>query len=70
MDGTLRRVTNYTWVGTLRGYEVHVFWSLGYWSFAVINGLGHVQVCPRAESLRDGARRAREWIERAVGAGK
>jgi hypothetical protein len=47
MDGILRRVTEYTWVGTLHGYEVHVFWSSGYWSFAVINGRGHVEVCPR-----------------------
>jgi hypothetical protein len=43
-----------------------VFWSLGYWSFAVINGRGHVEICPRAESLRDGARRARAWVEDRV----
>jgi hypothetical protein len=69
MDGTLRRVTKHTWVGTLHGYRIHVFRSLGYWSFAVINGRGHVEVCPRAASLAYGARRARAWIEEGCGAG-
>jgi hypothetical protein len=69
MDGILRRVTERTWVGTLHGYEVHVCWSLGYWLFAVINGQGHVEVCPWAASLADGARRARAWIEARVRSG-
>ena len=64
MGGVLRRVTERTWAGTLGAYVVHVFWSGKSWHFAVINPRGHVETCPRAASLADGARRAREWVER------
>jgi hypothetical protein len=59
-------------VGTLHGDQVHVFRfpSLGFWSFAVIHPKGFVEVCLRADSLADEARRAREWIEWAVSGGK
>jgi transposase len=63
-DGTLRRGTDRTWIGTLHGYKVHVFYRGDSWCFAVINRRGHTETCPRAESFADGARRAREWIER------
>ena len=64
MDGVLRKLTDRTWEGTLHGYRVQVFYAAGGWHFAVIDGLGHVKVGPRVTSLADGARRAREWVER------
>jgi hypothetical protein len=59
VDGVRRKLTNRTWEGTLRGYRVQVFSAGGGWHFAVIDGRGHVKVCPRVTSLPDGARRAR-----------
>jgi hypothetical protein len=63
MDGTLRRVTPHTWVGTLNGHEVHATEIGGRWHFAVIHPGGDTQVCARADSLADGGRRARAWVE-------
>jgi hypothetical protein len=62
-DGILRRVTDRIWIGTLNGYQVHVFYCGDSWCFAVINPEGHTEVCPRVASFAEGARRAREWIE-------
>jgi hypothetical protein len=62
-DGILRRVCQQTWEGTLNGYRVQVFYSGG-WCFAVINPQGHTEVCPRVGSFAEGAKRAREWVER------
>jgi hypothetical protein len=63
MDGALRKLTDRTWEGTLRGYRVQVFDAGGGWHFAVINDRGHVKVCPRVSSRAEGARRARAWVE-------
>jgi hypothetical protein len=63
MEGVLRRVTGHAWHGTLSGYAVHVYWSSA-WHFAVIHPRGFVTICPRVASLAEGARRAREWVER------
>ncbi len=63
MDGLLRKLTERTWEGTLRGYRVQVFRCGGGWHFCVINQRGHVEICPPAKSLADGARRARAWID-------
>jgi hypothetical protein len=62
-DGILRLVTDRTWIGTLHGYQVHVFWAGG-WCYAVINPQGHTEVCPRVKSFAEGAREARAWVER------
>jgi hypothetical protein len=59
----MRWVTDRKWEGTLHGYRVQVFSCGGGWNFAVINDRGHVEICPRAASMADGARRARAWIE-------
>jgi hypothetical protein len=66
VDGILRTLTSRTWDGTLHGYRVQVFFAGGGWHFAVIDDLGHVKICPRAESLADGAKRAREWVEQRL----
>jgi hypothetical protein len=63
-DGILRRVTDRGWIGTLKGYRVHVFYCGDSWCFAVINPDGHTEVCPRVASFADASRKAREWIER------
>jgi hypothetical protein len=63
-DVILRRISDGTWAGTLHGYRVLVFWCGGTWCFAVISPQGHTEVWPRVASFAEGARRAREWIER------
>ena len=62
-DGVLRRVNTCTWAGTLHGYRVQVFYCGDSWCMAVINPQGHVETCPRVESLTEGARRpvCRGW---------
>jgi hypothetical protein len=55
-DGTLRRVSDQTWEGTLHGRRVIVSSASG-WHFAVISPQGHTEVCPRVGSLAEGARR-------------
>ena len=52
-----------TWEGTLRGYRVQVFHTGGAWFVAFINPRGHTEAVLPVAALRDGARRAREWIE-------
>ena len=52
-----------TWAGTLAGYTVHVSRSSGGWFAAVLPGGQYTEVVLRAAWLRDGARRAREWVE-------
>jgi hypothetical protein len=66
MDGVLRKLTNRTWEGTLHGYRVQVFFAGGGWNYCVMDDRGQVKICPRAESLADGARRAREWVEQQL----
>jgi hypothetical protein len=44
-------------------YEVHVSRASGAWSAPVIHPREFVVVCLRSASLRDGARRARAWVE-------
>ncbi len=63
MDGVLRKLTDRTWEGTLRGCRVQVFRCGGGWHFCVINQRGHVEICPPGASLADGARRARAWLD-------
>jgi hypothetical protein len=63
MDGVLRKPTDRTWEGTLHRYRVQVFYAGGGWNYCVIDGLGHVKICPRVASLAGGARRARAWVE-------
>ena len=65
-DGILRRVSDRTRAGTLYGYRVLVFWCGGTWCYAVISPPGHTEVCPRVGSFAEGARRAREWVERRL----
>jgi hypothetical protein len=65
-DGILRRVTDRIWIGTLHGYQVHVFRCGDSWCFAVINRQGYTEACPRVGSFAETARRAREWIERRL----
>jgi len=62
-DGILCRVTDRIWIGSLHGYQVHVFYCGDGWCFAVISRQGYTEVCPRVWSFAKGARRAREWIE-------
>jgi hypothetical protein len=64
IDGILRRLTERIWEGTSRGYRVQDFSCGGSWHFAIINGRGHVEICPPAASLATGARRARAWVGR------
>jgi hypothetical protein len=66
-DGILRRVTDRTWKGTLRGYGVQVFRHGDGWYFCVVHPKGHVVICPPAASFTDAARRAREHVERITG---
>jgi hypothetical protein len=62
-EGVLRRLTEHTWAGWLGGYRVQVFRSAGLWSAWVGDARGHGAVSLPAESLADGARRARAWVE-------
>jgi hypothetical protein len=62
---TLTRLTPRTWQGALHGYIVQVF-AVGTpasWHAAILRD-GYTCVVLPAESLADGGRRAREWIER------
>jgi hypothetical protein len=63
MDGVLRRVTDRTWQGTLKGYRVTVFQTADGWYFHVMHPRGYCTICPPCESLADGARKARAWVE-------
>jgi hypothetical protein len=64
MDGILRCVAERTWQGFLHGYRVQVFQCGDDSShFHVTNPKGHTEICPPAESLVDGARKARAWVE-------
>jgi hypothetical protein len=63
-DGILRRVSERTWAGTLHGYRVQVFYCGDSWCFAVIDPEGYTDTCQRVTRFGDGARRAREWVER------
>ena len=64
MDGTLRRVTDRTWQGDLNGYRVTVSQlTHGGWYYHVMAPSGSGQRCTPADSLADGARRAREYVE-------
>jgi hypothetical protein len=65
-DGILRRVTDRIWIGTLHGYQVHVFYCGDSRCHAVFSQQGHTETCPRVASFAEGARRAREWVERRV----
>jgi hypothetical protein len=62
---TLARITDRAWQGTLHGYVVQVFQvgTPATWHAAIMEN-GHTAVVLPAESLADGGRRAREWIER------
>jgi hypothetical protein len=64
MDGVLRKPTDRTREGTLHGYRVQVFYARGGWHFAVINDRSHAETCARADSLAEGARRARAIPQR------
>lgn len=64
-DGVLRQVTADTWQGALHGYRVQVFQcgSPPAWFYHVMHPKGYTCVCPPCESLRDGARLARAWVD-------
>jgi hypothetical protein len=63
MDGILRRVTERTWQGALAGYRVQVFRCGDSWHYCVMSPEGHTEVCPPCDSLADGAKKARAWVE-------
>ena len=63
MDGSLHRVSEHTWTGTLHGYQVQVFQCGGSWHFHVTNPKGYTEACWPAASLADAARKARAWVE-------
>jgi hypothetical protein len=67
MDGRLRKVAEHTWEGTLRGYRVQVFESLGGWFVAFLHPERFTEAVLPVASFRDGVRRARSWIEERLG---
>jgi hypothetical protein len=67
MDGRLRRVSEHTWEGTLRGYRVQVFESLGSWYVAFIHPDRFTEANIPVASFREGVKLARAWIEERLG---
>ena len=63
MEGRLRRVCERTWVGELHGYQVDIFENNGSWNVALLPGGQWTERVLRVDSLADGAKLARAWIE-------
>ena len=66
MEGRLRRVNERTWVGELHGYRVDVSEANGSWFVALMPSGQWTERVLRVDSLADGAKRARAWIEERV----
>ena len=70
MEGRLRRVLENTWVGELHGYHVHISEQDGSRYVALMPGGQGTERMLRVDSLEDGARLARAWIEKRLRAGE
>jgi hypothetical protein len=64
MGDSLRRINPDTWQGTASGYLVTVTRIRGRWIVHILHPKDFTVLCASASSLRDGANRARAWIER------
>jgi hypothetical protein len=63
MEGQLRRVSDRYWVGELHGYHVDISKYSDGWYVALMPGGQWTERVLRVDSLEDGAKRARAWIE-------
>src|SRR5438067_1991688 len=70
MEGRLRRVTEHTWAGELHGYQVNISEQDGSWYVAIMPGGQWTERVLRVDSLADGAKRARAWIEDGLRGGQ
>jgi len=68
MEGRLRRVGG-TWVGELHGYHVHIAKHLDGWCVWLMPGGAWTERVLRVDSLADGAKLARAWIEKRMRGG-
>jgi hypothetical protein len=66
MEGRLRRVTDSTWVGELHGYHVHIGPCCEGWCVWLMPGDEWTERCLRVGSLAEGAKLARDWIEKRL----
>lgn len=68
MEGRLCRVTEHTGVGE-HGYHIHIGKLNGSWYVWLMPGGEWTERCLRVGSLSEGAKLAREWIEKRLGRG-
>jgi hypothetical protein len=66
MEGRLRREGS-TWVGESRGYFVHIRKHDDAWYVWLMPGGQWTERCLRVGSLAEGAKVARDWIEKRLG---
>ena len=59
----VRRVSEHTWVGELHGWKVDISEENGSWLVALMPGGQWTERVLRVDSLEDGAKLARAWIE-------
>jgi hypothetical protein len=63
MGSILRREPDGRWTGTLGGYQVEVFTTLGHLALWIGHPTGCTFICRSVASPRDGAAIAREYVE-------
>jgi hypothetical protein len=66
MEGRLRRVTERTWVGELHGYHVNISKHNDGWCVALLPGGQWTERVLLVDSLAEGAKLARRWIEKRL----
>jgi hypothetical protein len=68
LSAWLHRITPNAYRGELHGYWVEVFYVHDHWHYAVFSPAPkqYTRICTRADSLQDGAAKARQWIEENV----
>jgi hypothetical protein len=66
MEGQLRRTGERRWEGELHGYLVHIAEIGGQWCMWLMPGGQWTERCLRVGSLEEGAKLAREWIEKRL----